>query len=501
MARKNLGRVVGLSAYEVWLNNGNTGSEQDFLNSLKGRDGEPGTPGGTIDTYSKSEIDTMLSNISVSGGGLTDSVKQALINLFNHLCYTDASGMAYLSALQQAFGETPDEPEQPTTYTITNNLTNCTNSNNTSSIVSGSSYSATISANSEYTLGAVTCTMGGENVPVTNGIINISNVTGNIIIIATATKEDEPTPANTYTITNNLTNCVSNNQMASITEGSSYSAQISANSGYELGSITCTMGGTNIPVNNGNISIANVTGNIVITATATETQQEPETPYINEEELSNGWVNNTNYDLSNYTDGMMVIQNGAGTQSSGTYVVTDYLPCHNVPILETNIQNVNVVFYDENKNWISDIVTEDRAGTIKRVDSRAYFFRTNVVKANIDNLYIKPLAYKLLKEGATPQADTYYISELEAGIIGSSGNFAARDSSVCTKFMKCSGFSKIQSSHGMSRHAFYDASKKLIGTVSTTTMSEYTVPAGAYYFKASYGSKLNVAFKFTNEEE
>ena len=35
MATKNLGRVTGLSAYEVWLAQGNKGTEQDFINSLK----------------------------------------------------------------------------------------------------------------------------------------------------------------------------------------------------------------------------------------------------------------------------------------------------------------------------------------------------------------------------------------------------------------------------------------------------------------------------------
>lgn len=39
MATKNLGRVQGLSAYEVWIQQGNTGTEQDFLNGLKGVDG------------------------------------------------------------------------------------------------------------------------------------------------------------------------------------------------------------------------------------------------------------------------------------------------------------------------------------------------------------------------------------------------------------------------------------------------------------------------------
>lgn len=45
MATKNLGRIVGLSAYEVWLEQGNTGTEEDFLNSLKGIDGKDGLNG------------------------------------------------------------------------------------------------------------------------------------------------------------------------------------------------------------------------------------------------------------------------------------------------------------------------------------------------------------------------------------------------------------------------------------------------------------------------
>ena len=35
----------GMSAYEVWLDLGNTGSEQDFIDSLKGPEGDPGDPG------------------------------------------------------------------------------------------------------------------------------------------------------------------------------------------------------------------------------------------------------------------------------------------------------------------------------------------------------------------------------------------------------------------------------------------------------------------------
>lgn len=35
----------GLSAYEIWLNDGHTGTESDFLNWLKGKDGVDGAPG------------------------------------------------------------------------------------------------------------------------------------------------------------------------------------------------------------------------------------------------------------------------------------------------------------------------------------------------------------------------------------------------------------------------------------------------------------------------
>ena len=35
----------GKSAYEIWLEEGNTGTRDDFLNSLKGINGSPGLPG------------------------------------------------------------------------------------------------------------------------------------------------------------------------------------------------------------------------------------------------------------------------------------------------------------------------------------------------------------------------------------------------------------------------------------------------------------------------
>jgi hypothetical protein len=71
-----------------------------------------------------------------------------------------------------------------------------------------------------------------------------------------------------YSITKNLTYCSINNSATKVVEGEPYSATISANEGYELKSVTVTMGGSPVSVSGGVINIASVTGNIVITAVA-----------------------------------------------------------------------------------------------------------------------------------------------------------------------------------------------------------------------------------------
>ena len=158
------------------------------------------------------------------------------------------------------------------TYTIIKNLSNCSCSNSTSIVNSGSSYSATLSANSGYQLGTVTITMGGKDITNTaysNGNISISNVTGNIVITANATAVETPS---SYSITANLTHCKSSNAAKNISAGLGYVTNITADNGYTISSITVTMGGTDITssaLKSGNqIYIPHVTGNIVITARA-----------------------------------------------------------------------------------------------------------------------------------------------------------------------------------------------------------------------------------------
>lgn len=83
----------------------------------------------------------------------------------------------------------------------------------------------------------------------------------------------EENPITNYTITNNLTNCVNSNTNTSVQENNSYNAIITASEGYTLNHVVVTMGETDITTNsysNGNINIKSVTGDIVITASATQ---------------------------------------------------------------------------------------------------------------------------------------------------------------------------------------------------------------------------------------
>lgn len=77
------------------------------------------------------------------------------------------------------------------------------------------------------------------------------------------------------TVTNTLTGCTNSNSAATVADGGSYTGTLTASSGYTMtgATVTVLMGGidvTSTAYSNGTISIANVTGNIEITAVAEE---------------------------------------------------------------------------------------------------------------------------------------------------------------------------------------------------------------------------------------
>ena len=184
---------------------------------------------------------------------------------------TDANGNTATGTISVTIVES--EPEVPTNYTITPQLTHCTCSNTATSITPNSSYSATINANSGYTLSSVTVTMGGTDITstaVSGSSISISSVTGNIVITANVA---DYSSGNTTTVTLNLTNCISINAATTALMGEGYTTTIIAKDGYTLGNIKVTLGGEDVSSavvkEGGTISIGFLRGPLVITANAT----------------------------------------------------------------------------------------------------------------------------------------------------------------------------------------------------------------------------------------
>lgn len=162
----------------------------------------------------------------------------------------------------------------PEVYTVTYNLTNITASG-TSTVTAGTSYQTILTPASNYAIDESSIVVTMDGATVTNysynsstGLLTIGNVSGDIIITAAATA------AATYSITYSLDDGMSSSaSTTSVTAGSTYSTTLTRNDGYTVNdSVVVTMGGTDITPSYGaldeniNISIPEVTGNVIITA-------------------------------------------------------------------------------------------------------------------------------------------------------------------------------------------------------------------------------------------
>ena len=158
-----------------------------------------------------------------------------------------------------------------TAYIVTQNLLNVESTFIEESVTSGAAFSATLSADTGYTVASVVVTMGGVDVTATaydavTNTVSIASVTGNVVITASAA-------INTYTITQTLTNVTTSNPDAAADYGDAFNTTLTADSGYAISSVTVTMGGTDITStaydsSDDSVTISSVTGNVVITASA-----------------------------------------------------------------------------------------------------------------------------------------------------------------------------------------------------------------------------------------
>lgn len=158
-----------------------------------------------------------------------------------------------------------------TAYVVSQNLLNVDSSFVGDSVESGQAFNATLTAQTGHVIASVVVSMGGVDVTAdaydsATGAVTIAVVTGNIVITASASPVS-------YTVTQTLTNVTSTYTGATADYGDTLNATLAADSGYTIDTVKVEMGGVDITSSaydstDDTITIDSVTGNVVITASA-----------------------------------------------------------------------------------------------------------------------------------------------------------------------------------------------------------------------------------------
>lgn len=154
-------------------------------------------------------------------------------------------------------------------FNVTQTLSHVTSSFDGNKIEEGEALNATLTADAHYDLDTVSVTMGGVDITATayaGGVVSIAEVTGDVVITASAAKI-------THTVTQNLTNVTSDFSDPTVDDGASLEIILTEDSGYSLSTPTIEMDGVDITATAWDatpqkITIADVTGDVVITASA-----------------------------------------------------------------------------------------------------------------------------------------------------------------------------------------------------------------------------------------
>ena len=238
----------------------------------------------------------------------------------------DANGKTYIATCTLNIVESA-------TYTITNNLTNVSTNNSANGVSSASSYSAVLTANNGYVLNNVTVTMGGVDITSTaysNTNINITSVTGNVVITADAI---EYVPVTTLEISNVTGGTFTTEENPVITYSTNEEVVkhefIMNYSGLDTGftdgtarvttdghnyTMTFNAGDLSVGTKNGAIRVTNADGDTVV-GQFTLVINEPETPSIPTYTITN--------ELTNVTTSSKVISVTSGEGYNTTLIAND----------------------------------------------------------------------------------------------------------------------------------------------------------------------------------
>ena len=170
-----------------------------------------------------------------------------------------------------------------------------------------------------------------------------------------------------HSITNTLTNVTTSNDAVAAEDGTAYSATITAADGYTMSSVTVAMGGTDITStaynsDTGVVSIAAVTGDVVITAKATKV--------VSYHNLVPKAVDSSGASAP-YTDGLMLSSSGT-TSEYNHFTTTGFIPFdgganHIYRIggegITWNEYGARIAWYNADFTLKSSVVKYDKIGT------------------------------------------------------------------------------------------------------------------------------------------
>lgn len=248
------------------------------------------------------------------------------------------------------------------TYTVTKTLTNITTDNDATSAKQYQPYIAKILPEDGKIIENIKVTMGGTDI--TGAVFD-----GNVTVLRRV-------------ITKNLTQCTSSNTRIYAISGQSYVTKLTANEEYSINSVNITMGGVDVSTfyKDGIISIPEVTGDIVITATAIA--QGPS--YTNQIPISTDSTGAI-YNNIGYKDGYRLTNSGVD-EEYGHKSVTGF-----IPIKKGDTIRIKGVY--NNDVTSCRMCTYDSSKTFQAVRNGSIFATTGIYSLSGDVMTYTPNEY------------------------------------------------------------------------------------------------------------